>query len=162
MTEQVNETANAGEQNSPKFEAITSQEDLDRIVQARLERERKKFADYDEAKAAQARLAKLEESNKTAEQKQQEALAKAERELEELRAAKSRAEVAAAKGVPAELLTGSTAEELEAAADALLAFKGEQQQRLHLPNEGKQISNTSQVKPGVPRLAAAFDEAMNS
>lgn len=138
MAEQVNETANAGEQNSPKFESITSQEELDRIVQARLERERKKFADYDEAKAAQARLAELEEANKTAEQKQQEALAKAERELNELRTAKSRAEVAAAKGVPADLLTGSTVEELEAAADALIKFRETAtDQRYAAPTEGK-------------------------
>lgn len=138
MTDQVNETANAGEQNSPQFEAITSQEDLDRIIQTRLERERKKFADYDEAKAAQARLAELEEANKTAEQKQQEALAKAERELNELRTAKARAEVAAAKGVPAELLTGSTAEELEAAADALIKFRETTTDHRYVaPNEGK-------------------------
>jgi hypothetical protein len=39
-------------------------------------------------------------------------------------AAATRAEVAAAKGVPAHLLTGSTQEEFEASADALLAFKG--------------------------------------
>ena len=138
MTDQVNETANAGEQNSHQFEAITSQEDLDRIIQTRLERERKKFADYDDAKAAQARLAELEEANKTAEQKQQEALAKAERELEELRTAKARAEVAAAKGVPADLLTGSTVEELEAAADALIKFRETAtDQRYAAPNEGK-------------------------
>ena len=35
-----------------------------------------------------------------------------------------RAEVAAAKGIPAGLLTGTTQAELEASADALLAFRG--------------------------------------
>lgn len=52
-------------------------------------------------------------------------------ELDEVRAERERdakalllANVAAAKGVPAALLTGSTQEELEAAADALLAFRG--------------------------------------
>jgi hypothetical protein len=39
-------------------------------------------------------------------------------------AATLRAEVASAKGVPAALLTGTTQEELEASADAMLAFKG--------------------------------------
>lgn len=86
---------------------------------------------------AAKRLAELEDAQKTEAQKQQEALEKAQRELAELTVAKTRAEVAAAKGVPVELLTGSTQEELEAAADALIAFKGDPQpQKLIVPNEG--------------------------
>lgn len=73
---------------------------------------------------AAKRLAEIEESQKTEAQKQQEALEQAQRELAELTVAKTRAEVAAAKGVPVELLTGGTQEELEASADALIAFKG--------------------------------------
>ena len=75
---------------------------------------------------AAKRLAEIEESQKTEAQKQQEALEKAQAELAELRVAKTRAEVAATKGVPVELLNGSTQEELEASADAIIAFKGEQ------------------------------------
>lgn len=75
---------------------------------------------------AAKRLAELEDAQKTEAQKQQEALEKAQRELAELTVAKTRAEVAAAKGVPAELLSGGTQEELEASADALIAFRGEQ------------------------------------
>jgi hypothetical protein len=74
---------------------------------------------------AAKRLAEIEESQKTEAQKQQEALEKAQRELAELTVAKTRAEVAADKGVPAALLSGSTQEELEASADALLSFRGE-------------------------------------
>ena len=74
---------------------------------------------------------------------------KAQRELAELTVAKTRAEVAAAKGIPANLLSGSTQEELEAAADALIAFKGESHNsRLFIPNEGnspsRQVSNESE------------------
>ncbi len=76
---------------------------------------------------AAQRLAEIEESQKSEAQKQQEALEKAQRELADLTVAKTRAEVAAAKGVPAALLTGETQEELEAAADALLDFKGAQE-----------------------------------
>ena len=74
---------------------------------------------------AAKRLAEIEESQKSEAQKQQEALERAQRELAELTVAKTRAEVAAAKGVPANLLVGSTQEELDASADAILAFKGE-------------------------------------
>lgn len=76
---------------------------------------------------AAARLAEIEESAKSAEQKQAEALAAAQTELEQLRAQALRAEVAAEKGVPAGLLAGATREELEASADALIEFRGKQE-----------------------------------
>lgn len=123
-------TADAGEltdtATEESFAAPASQEELDRIIQSRLDRERKKFADYDELKKAADRLAQLEESNKTEAQKTADRLAAAEKRAAELEVKALRAEVAASKGVPAALLTGSTAEELEAAADALIAFRGEQ------------------------------------
>lgn len=52
---------------------------------------------------------------------------KAETRAAEVEQRAVRAEVAATKGVPAELLTGTTQEELEASADKLLAFRGAQQ-----------------------------------
>lgn len=125
-TEGTEETKN--EQAKPaekEFEAITSQEDFDKAIQARIARERAKFADYDSLKESAAKLAEIEEAQKTEAQKQQEALERAQKELAELTVAKMRAEVAAEKGVPAALLSGSTQEELEASAAALLEFKGE-------------------------------------
>ena len=77
------------------------------------------------SKAAE-RLAEIEEASKTAEQKAAERLQAAEKRAAELEAKALRAEVAAEKGVPAALLTGSTREDLEASADALIAFRGEQ------------------------------------
>lgn len=74
---------------------------------------------------AAKRLSEIEEAQKTEAQKQQEALDRAQRELADLTVAKTRAEVAAAKGVPAALLSGSTQEELEASAAALIEFRGE-------------------------------------
>jgi len=124
-------TAEAGEHTDEstesQFKAPASQEELDRIIQARLDRERKKLpTDYDDLKAKAQKYAEWEEANKTEAQKTADRLAEIERENGELKSAKLRAEVANAKGVPAALLTGSTQEELEAAADALIAFRGEQ------------------------------------
>lgn len=164
MSEQTGVTTTTEEQNNEqvkpaesKFEAITSQEDFDKAIQARLARERAKFSDYDELKAKADRLAQIEESQKSEAQKQQEALEKAQRELAELTVAKTRAEVAAAKGVPANLLSGGTQEELEASADALIAFRGEPApQKLIIPNEGK-----SPVGGGMSiaeQFAAAFEQ----
>jgi hypothetical protein len=90
------------------------------------------------AKEALAKVKAFEDAQKTEAEKQAERLAEIERENAELKAAKTRAEVAAAKGVPASLLSGSTQEELEASADALIAFRGTTEpQKLYVPNEGK-------------------------
>lgn len=148
MSEQT-ETAVAGEhteqgQEASKFEAITSQEDFDKAIQARIARERAKFADYEDVKARASKLTEIEEANKTEAEKVAERLAAAEKRAVELEAKATRAEVAAAKGVPIGLLSGSTKEELEASADALIQFKGESgSTTLHVPNEGK--SPTAQV-----------------
>jgi len=125
-------TAVAGEQTEQAaaevkaFEAITSQEDFDRAIQKRIARERAGFADYDDLKARAAKLTEIEAANQTEAEKVQARLEAAEKRATELEAKALRSDVAAAKGVPAALLTGSTQEELEAAADALLEFRGEQ------------------------------------
>lgn len=85
---------------------------------------------------AAKRLAEIEESQKAEAQKQADALAEAQAQVAELTVAKTRAEVAAAKGVPAELLTGSTQEELEESADALIAFRGERPKGPIIPGQG--------------------------
>lgn len=146
VTEQTAPTTGTEETNNSQqtetakeFQAITSQEDFDKAISARIARERAKFADYDQLKAAQAELDTIRESQKTEAQKQQEALDQAQRELAEERTARARAEVAAATGVPANLLSGSTVEELTASAEALIQFRGEAAstpQKLHVPGEG--------------------------
>ena len=78
-----------------------------------------------ENKAAADKLAELEEAQKTAEQKAAERLAEAERRAQEAENRVLRADVAQETGVPANLLTGNTEDELRASAAALLAFRGE-------------------------------------
>lgn len=120
------------------FEAITSQEDLDRVVTQRLARERNKFADYDDLKAKASKLEQLEDANKTAEQKVADRLKAAEDRATELESKALRTDIATSKSVPAALLSGSTKEELEASADALIAFRGEQKKPGPvIPNQGK-------------------------
>jgi len=97
-----------------------TQEDVDRIVAERLRREREKYADYDDLKAKAAAA----DASKSELQKLAERLAAAEKRMQEAEVKALRAEVAAAKGVPADLLHGSTKEELEAYADRLVQFRG--------------------------------------
>ena len=86
---------------------------------------------------AAKRLTEIEEASKTESQKANDRAEAAEKRAAELETRTTRAEVAAVKGIPAELLSGSTQEELEASADALIKFQGEKQApRLHIPNEG--------------------------
>lgn len=87
------------------FTPITTQEDLDKVIGARLAREREKYADYDDLKAAASKLAE------------------AEARLSQIDAQtaldKIRNDVAKEAGVPADLLRGATKDELTAHASAL-------------------------------------------
>ncbi|UJQ87144.1 scaffolding protein [Arthrobacter phage BaileyBlu] len=107
-----------------EFSPIESQDELNRIVSARVARERAKFADYDDLKAAAAGVETLKAEHAAALE-----AAKAEKDTADAEVARLNAEVlklsiASEKGVPAKLLTGSTKEELEASAKELLEFKG--------------------------------------
>ena len=87
------------------FTPITMQEDLDKVIGARLAREREKYADYDDLKAAASKLA-------DAEARLAQIDAKAALD-------KIRDDVAKQAGVPADLLRGSTKGELTEHASAL-------------------------------------------
>lgn len=80
------------------------------------------------AKATAEKASKYDEvveSQKTEAQKSAERLAEAERLAHESKIRAVRAEVAALKGVPPELLSGTTEAEVEESATALLKFRGE-------------------------------------
>ena len=109
-----NNTAEAGEQqpNQEQAESTFSQEDVNRIVQERLQREREKYADYDELKTAAERAQELEAQTQELTAKVAEFESKEEHR-------KLVADVAETAGVPAGVLKGDTKEELEAHAEAL-------------------------------------------
>lgn len=143
VTDANNSVTEETDSQGDDFKPISSQEELDRIIQARVARERNKFADYDELKSRAEQLAAIEEESKTEAERQAERLAELEQENEVLRLEGLRTSVASEKQVPANLLVGSTKEELEASADALIEFRGAQKERLHVPSEGR-----SPVKSG--------------
>lgn len=163
MSETQASTAVAGEQNNEQapdgakaFEAITSQADFDAAIQSRIARERAKIpTDYDDLKAKASEFEKWQESQKSEAQKVTDRAEAAERRVLELESRTIRAEVSAAKGIPVELLSGSTQEELEKSADALIAFRGEQvATRLTAPREG--ISPTKQVSDSTEFVKSLF------
>lgn len=129
------------------------------------EREAKAAAEK-RATAAEARVREFEDRDKSEDEKRAERQAELERENAELRAEKTRSEVAAAKGVPASLLTGSTQAELEASADALVAFRGEQpkaepapeKKSYFIPDEGgiPALGKVDNISPGMGSLRAGY------
>ena len=107
-----NVTPAAGEGAQSDSETRFTQDDVNRIVQERLERERKRFEGFEEYKQAAERLVTVEAENKQLSKKV--ARFEAERERSELVAY-----IAKETGVPAEALRGDTKEELEAHAEVL-------------------------------------------
>jgi hypothetical protein len=107
-----------------------SPEETDWKAEARKWEQRAKEANkrVKDLEPAAQRAQELEDAQKSTEQKAAERLAAAEARATELELKATRAEVAAEKGVPANLLAGASKEELEASADALIAFRGEQKQ----------------------------------
>jgi len=147
VSESTEGTAVAGEitdQGNEEFRAPSSQEDLDRIIAARLDRERKKFADYDEVKARAAKYDQLEESKKSETQKLQEQLAQFQERAAAAERDRERLAVIAKHGIPEEyhdLVHGSDAESLAASAakvQALITANAQPQSEASfvIPSEG--------------------------
>lgn len=85
----------------------------------------RKHEDQSKANAGKAKqFDEITDAQKTELERLTERAAQAEAKAAEVEQRAVRAEVSAAKGVPAALLSGSTQEELEASADALLEFRG--------------------------------------
>ncbi|MBM0203258.1 hypothetical protein JNW90_09140 [Micromonospora sp. STR1s_5] len=63
------------------FTPITSQDDLNRVIADRVQRERGKFADYNDLKAKAGRLDEIEQANKSEIEKANDRVTKAEAEV---------------------------------------------------------------------------------
>lgn len=127
----------SGEGNEPEPKSFT-QEQVDQIVERRLAKERGKYKDYDELKSKAMRLDEMENAGKSELDKLKESNAALRKQIDDAAAEKQHAEwvseVAKDKGVPAELLRGSTKDELEAHADLLRAA-------LHPASKPPQVRN---------------------
>lgn len=127
------ETQPEGQQNGDTHQAdgtvtFESQEAFNALLTKRLEQQaRNQFGDYDDVRAKAAKFDELEQASKTEADRQRERLEAAERELAATRVTALRATIASRKGIDPDLLSGATEEEIEAFADKLIAFRGEQQ-----------------------------------
>lgn len=154
-------TSTEGEKKA-EFKAPGSQEEFDRMVADRLNRERAKFADYDDLKAKAAKFDEADQASKSELQKAIERAESAEKALTPAQSQVARLEVALEKGLTAtqaKRLVGSTREELSADADELLADLGakpgakpkQDPKKLHSGSSGSGDQTT-----GKERAAAAL------
>ncbi len=152
-------TAQAGSENAAEsgndtsqkteFTPITSQEEMDRIVTARLSRQAAKFADYGDLKAKAAKFDEQAEANKSDLQKALDRAEAAEKQLGAVEADKTRLAVIAKHQIPAELqdlVHGATEDELEKTAERVAGLsKAASQRGPYSPTEGTQPQHRSNV-----------------
>lgn len=119
-----------GDGTQQEKEQTFTQADVDRIVKERIERERKRYADYDELKAKAGEKVTAEER-----------IADLEKRYADAESRALRANVASEYGISAEdrdlFLTGTDEETLTAQAKRLADRESERKKRSnHVPNEG--------------------------
>lgn len=115
-------TQNPAAEGSGEVKTFT-QEQVNALVGNARTHERSKYPDYDKYKAAFEELEKIKDADKSELQKATERAEEAEAKLGALQAEKDKStwaqEVSKATGIPADVLRGSTKEEMEAHAEAL-------------------------------------------
>ena len=126
MDETVNQETTQGTEGASSEQKTFTQEEMNRIVAERVQREKSKYADYESLKEKAAKFDENEEASKTELQKATEKAEKLETELNALKKAEAvkqiRDEVSIKTGVPANLLNGNTKEECEEQAKAIMEF----------------------------------------
>lgn len=136
MAENENSTVEAPAQEPDAGES----KDIDWVAQARKWEQRAKDANrrVKELEPVAAKVTELEEASKSELQKAQERAQQLEQALAETQSKALRAEVSAAKGVPAGLLSGDSREALETSADAILTFRDKTARKgNYAPSEGR-------------------------
>jgi hypothetical protein len=137
-----------------EFRAITSQEDLNRVLDDRLKRERSKYADYGDLKAKATKLDEIENANRTEAERAQARISELETQVQAERLGAVRFQIAAEYGLN-EKASGALAHiaSEEGMREMAEAFKAQSEDRVrsgnHVPREGA----TSSAKPNDEREA---------
>lgn len=113
----------AGNEDGGKEPRMFTQEQVNEIIETRLAKERGKYKDYDELKAKAMRLDEAENAGNSELDELREANAALQKRIDDAETARQQAqwvsEIAKDRDIPAELLRGSTKEEIQAHADQL-------------------------------------------
>jgi len=142
-----------------EFEPITSQEELDRRIAKRLERERNKYSDYDELQAKAAQFDELQEANKTEQQKLTERAEKAERDAEAAQLEILRFKIAAESGITENvdlILTASDEETMRKQADLWTAREQDAAQPRSPKPDPNQGRHSTKIASTAEQFASVF------
>lgn len=159
MSDPTNTTPNAGSTDGTtapagdEFKPITSQDDLNRVIADRVARERGKYADYKDVKAKAAEFDKLQQSNKSEQEKFNERIALLEKENQTIRSEALRSRIQAKFSISDEdaelFLTGTDEDSLTRQAERLAARETDRKKQGNVaPNEG---ANNSAATGGTER-----------
>lgn len=138
-----------------EFQPITSQEELNRLIGARINQVKSQFADYDDLKAKAAKLDEAEEASKTELQKAQERIKELEGVATQAQRAALVTRIAAEEGVIPEVLTGDTEEEMRAAAKRVIEWRDSNKRSAPPAKKLASGSSSSEPKDGEKGRAAA-------
>ena len=125
-------TEGEGTEADSGFEAITSQEQLDKVLSKRLERERAKYSDYEELKQKAAEAA----DSRSEVEKLHDRVKELEQERHQSAVEAAKAKAASEYGVPADLLVGDDTDAIEAHAKRLSEYVAAQ-----APSTGAYVKN---------------------
>jgi predicted nucleic acid-binding Zn-ribbon protein len=135
---------NGPEKGQEEFKPITSQDELNKLIGARINQVKSQFADYDDIKAKAAKVDEAEQASKTELEKAQERI----RDLEQRSSAAERsalaARIASEEGVIPEVVTGDTEEEMRAAAKRVLEWRDSNKRSAPPP---KKLASGSSAEP---------------
>lgn len=140
-----NEGQQAGNSQSEKFEPITSQEQLTKLIGDRINKVKSQFADYDDLKTKASQLDALSEASQTETEKATKRATKAETERDSARAEALRLRIAVEHNISLEdadlFLTCTDEESLRAQAKRLSDREADRKKNGPLaPREGQTIS----------------------
>ena len=131
-------------QQGDEFKPITSQDELNRLIGARIDKVKSQFADYDDLKTKASKFEELEQSKKSELEKAQERIAELEQRSTQAERTALRTRIASEEGVIPEVLTGDTEEEMRAAAKRVIDWRDSNKQK---PPSPKKLTSGSGGEP---------------
>jgi len=143
-----------------EFKPITTQDDLNKVVTDRVQRERAKYADYKDVKAKAAEFEKLQAANQTEAEKAAARVAELEAELNGVRSEANRRRIANEHGITDAddidlFLTGTDEETLTKQATRLAERTADRKKNgNHVPREG--ATPTATEGEGLETVRALF------
>jgi hypothetical protein len=158
MSEPTNAPSDAGNDGTTapagdEFKPITSQDDLNRVIADRVNREKAKYADYKDVKTKAAEFDKLAQANKSEQEKFAERVAALEKENQTIRSEALRSRIQAKFSISDEdaelFLTGTDEDSLTRQAERLAARETDRKKQGNVaPSEG---ANNSPATGGLER-----------